>query len=384
MFEWIMSTQKMPFIIFVVANHSYGEVQKHAVALCKQHRLLGYTIALVVGEANGLDNAVADQIIELNSLARGAGLNAGFKCIKSVFQLSALLRSLKKEQGDVVLHTVGPRAGIIGRFAGFLAGVKKRVHSIYGFAFHKNQGSLASFFSCMLEMICAPLTSHFICASNSDVKIGAKKLPGFTEKYSLIRPMIAGVDHVVPACKVPAFPCVHESFVFGTSTQLPTHTNIMDLLKAFEYAYQHNQHIRLEIVGEGPLRLIVEQWIVRHHLDHVIELHGWHPEITSFIKRWHAYVSVLTHVGLPISCIEARCAKLPIVGYDTGGIRDIVFHGVNGFIHRENDWLSLAKSMLSISMDDLLHMTLQRYPDNFIDFEMTNVHKKFQNIYMSL
>lgn len=376
----------MPFIIFVVANHSYGEVQKHAVALCKQHRLLGYKIALIVGEADGLDDTIADQIIELKSLARGVGLNAATKCMQSIFQLRGLLCSLKNQhvQEGVVLHTVGPRAGILGRLAGFLAGVKKRVHSIYGFAFHKNQGGVASFFSCMLEMICAPLTSHFICASNSDVKIGAKKLPGFNEKYSLIRPVVIGLDQMIPAYQTKGFPCVHDIFVFGTSTQLSTHTNIMDLLKAFEYTYQHNQHVRLEIVGEGPLRSVVEQWLVRHHLDHVVELHGWHSEITPFIKRWHAYISVLTHVGLPLSCIEARCAKLPIVGYDTGGIRDIVFHGVNGFIHAENDWLSLAKSMLSISMDDLLHMTLQRYPDNLSEFEMTNVHKKFQNIYMSL
>lgn len=379
-----MSTQKIPFIIFVVANHSYGEVQKHAVALCKHHRFLGYKIALIVGEAHGLDSHVADQIIELKSLARGSGLNAGFTCIQGILQLSAVLRSLKKEHENIVLHTVGPRAGIMGRLAGFLAGIKKRVHSIYGFAFHKNQGSVASFFSCMLEMICAPLTSHFICVSNNDVKVGTKKLPGFAEKYSLIRPTVVDVDSIMPAYQTKAFPCVHDTFVFGTSTQLSTHTNIMDLLKSFEYAYQHNQHIRLEIVGEGPLRSIVEQWIVRHHLDNAIELHGWHPEITPFIKNWHAYVSVLTHVGLPLSCIEARCARLPIVGYDTGGIRDIVFHGVNGFIHTENDWLSLAKSMLSISMDDLLHITLQRYPDNLVEFEMTNVHKKFQNIYMSL
>lgn len=374
----------MPFIVFVVANHSYGEVQKHAVALCKHHKILGYKTALVVGEAHGLDKTIADNLVELRSLIRGSGLNAAFVCLKGIFQLCSLLRSLKKDHGDFVLHTVGPRAGIMGRFAGFLAGIKKRVHSIYGFAFHKNQGSIASSFSYMLELLCAPLTSHFICSSVHDMKMGIKKLPGFSNKHSLIRASIGDVHGIIPAHQTRPFPGIHEPFVFGTATQLSAHTNVIDLLRAFEYAFHHNQHIRLEIVGDGPLRSVVQQWTVRHHLDHVVKLHGWHGEITPFIAKWHAYVSVLTHVGLPLSCIEARCAKLPIIGYDNGGIREIVFHGVNGFVHAEHDWLSLAKSMLSVSTDDLLHMTLQRYPDNFSEFEMTNTQERFQNIYRSL
>jgi hypothetical protein len=45
--------------------------------------------------------------------------------------LVSKLRALKKQYPDIIVHTHSTKAGLMGRWAAFFAGIKKRVHTIW-------------------------------------------------------------------------------------------------------------------------------------------------------------------------------------------------------------------------------------------------------------
>ena len=57
--------------------------------------------------------------------------------------------------------------------------------------------------------------------------------------------------------------------------------------------------------------------------------------------NWHAFVLSSLWEGLPCAIVEARLLKLPVLSYNTGGIRDVIQHGKNGYLYHQKDWQKL-------------------------------------------
>jgi glycosyltransferase involved in cell wall biosynthesis len=227
------------------------------------------------------------------------------------------------------------------------------------------------------ELITSLITTHFICVSSEDAKVGIKLLPFFSTKHTIIR---AAVDtqRFVSAAQPTSLDASNDPFVFGTIACFKPQKNLFDLLQAFAYAYQYNPHIRLEIIGDGAQRPRLESWIVHHKLSSVITLLGWQTDVTPHMRTWNSFVLSSLWEGLPCSIVEARLLKLPVVSYDTGGIHDVIIHAKNGLLSVQKNWQRLAENMIEISTNKQLYRELSAYHDNLSDFEyayMINEHK---------
>ncbi len=252
---------------------------------------------------------------------------------------------------------------------------------MHGFPFHPHQHIISWLAAYSAEWICAPLTTHFICVSRVDCTTGKKLLPRFSSKHSLVRAAIA-LDHfAVASSEINGFHNSEALFIFGTISCMKPQKNLIDMLKAFKYVYEQNSRVRLHIIGDGVQRKIIEEWVMKNNLSEVITLHGWQNDVLPFLKRWHCFILTSLWEGLPCAAIEARMAKLPILCYDTGGLREVVHHGVNGFVYSSGEWKQLAKGMLAVSTNELLFMTVRNYPDNFKDFDISTMIDKHAKLY---
>jgi glycosyltransferase involved in cell wall biosynthesis len=368
-------------VLYILTKLELGGAQK--VCLSLYHELIkhGNRALLVSGNDGALINKLPknDSIILLENFKREVSLFGFWREIKNFFQLIRLLKQKKNEYSYLIVHTHSTKAGILGRWAAYLAGIRTRIHTVHGFGFHPYQNILGWFINYSLEFLTSFITTHYICVSSYDVKIGLRLLPNFAKKNSIIR---ASVDDekFLPAQKTSL---EKKHFIFGTISCFKKQKNLFDLLQAFKYSHQKNPHIKLEVIGDGHLRANLEKWIKENNLEQHVKLLGWQENVSAYMNSWDAFVLSSLWEGLPCAIIEARLLKLPVISYDTGGIHDVIMHQENGLLIKPKKWIDLAESMITVSSDKNLYQKLKNYQDNLHDFYLNTMITKHIKLYKS-
>ena len=139
--------------------------------------------------------------------------------------------------------------------------------------------------------------------------------------------------------------------------------------------------VQLHIIGDGALRPEIEQWIRTNNMTEHILLLGWQANVASWMRTWHLFAMSSLWEGLPCSVVEARLCKLPVVAYDVGGIKEVVFDGKNGFLVPAGNWQLLADRLTQVVADKELQHAFKTFHDQLWDFDSTVMLKKHQMLY---
>ena len=366
-------------LIYIITHMELGGAQKVCLSLCAGFGPQAIHTFLITGRQGVLSNQINGpfKTIFLDSLKREVGIKALFQEFKTFFSLIKILRTLRKQHKKVIVHTHCTKAGILGRWAAWVAGIKLRIHTIHGYAFHEHQSRIKWWMHYLPELLTSFITTHFVCVSAADAKTGIHLFPRFSRKHSIIRAAIAWEQFYIPARKQLSA-IASDSFIFGSISCFKEQKNLFDLLRAFKVVHDGCPKTRLEIIGDGILRQALQTWIEEHNLSDCITLHGWQNNVVPFMLNWQAFVLSSLWEGLPCAVVEARMLKLPVLAYNTGGINEVIIPGANGFLYPQKEWQQLAQGMISLIQSPGLHQKLQSYPDNLADF---NDHSMIQSHY---
>lgn len=378
-----MKQKKEIHVLYILTKLELGGAQKVCLSLLNGLQNFHVKTWLISGAEGELVSTVKNSpnVILIDQFKRNVSIFSIFTELRCFIKLISSIRKYKQQYKNIIVHTHSTKAGILGRWAAFFAGVKIRIHTIHGYAFHNHQNKLIWSLIYMAELITSFITTHYVCVSSKDVKIGIRVFPRFSKKHSIIRAAIEWDNFYIPAYQGNQFPSSHETFIFGTTSCFKKQKNLFDLLHAFEVVHQNNPHTRLELIGDGTLRNRIESWIKEHNLGKSIVLHGWQKNVKPIVMNWHAFVLSSLWEGLPCAVIEARLLKLPVLSYNTGGIHDVIIHGENGLLFKQGDWQELSRGMLLISRDQKLYTTLQSYTDELHDFKDKQMVQQHINLY---
>jgi glycosyltransferase involved in cell wall biosynthesis len=377
---------KQIHVVYIITKLELGGAQKVCLTLFNDMPAYGITTHLISGVEGTLVNTVKDKqhTILLESFKREISFSALWHELSSFIALIKQLRALKKKYKHIIVHTHSTKAGLLGRWAAFCAGIKTRIHTVHGYGFHDYQSWLTWSIIYLLELITGFITTHFVCVSSADVKVGLKLFPRFMYKHSIIRAAIDWQQFYIPArIAQPELPTT-QPFIFGTIACFKPQKNLFDLLQAFKLVHAQNKNTRLEIIGDGAQRSKIERWLTQHNLSKVVTLHGWQEHVAPIMFAWHAFVLSSLWEGLPCAIVEARMLRLPIISYDTGGIHDVVLHGDNGLLCSQKDWHSLACHMLAVSTDHFLYQQFRTHHDDLHDFNNTSMVREHNVLYKKL
>ena len=94
------------------------------------------------------------------------------------------------------------------------------------------------------------------------------------------------------------------------------------------------------IVGDGPLREVTEQWITQHGLSERVHLLGARPQHEVAKLMGETDIFILPSIialdgqmdGIPVSLMEAMAAGKPVVASSISGIPELVKHDVSGIL----------------------------------------------------
>ncbi|HEX2978266.1 MAG TPA: glycosyltransferase [Candidatus Babeliales bacterium] len=371
-------------ILYIITKLELGGAQKVCLALLNGTQEQGHTSFLIAGDGGILSQSVSHNknVFLLNSLKREANFSSILAELKAFKDLVAQIKKIRKDFPHLIVHTHSTKAGIIGRWAAFFAGVSQRVHTIHGFAFHDHQSWPLWLSIYMVELLTSFITTHYVCVSSYDVRKAIKLFPRFAKKHSIIR---AAVDPepFFNAARKTTLENNTDLFVFGTVSCFKKQKNLFDMLQAFSLAHQKNNLLRLEIIGDGALRPALEAWIAHRNLQEVVILHGWQENVAPIMATWNAFILSSLWEGLPCAIVEARLLKLPVLAYDTGGIHDVIFNGENGLLYKPKHWQELAQGMMDISNNQLLYKKLSHYKDDLSLFDQNVMINQHLQLYRS-
>lgn len=131
------------------------------------------------------------------------------------------------------------------------------------------------------------------------------------------------------------------------------------LLEACRLLKEKGYAFRCQIIGEGPLRTVLEQKILDFDLGKYVTLRGAIPHESVIKVLQSSTMFVLPCVtssdgdrdGIPNAILEAMAMQLPVVSTRHSGIPEVVADGENGFLVPTGDAEALAQAMAKL-LDD--------------------------------
>ncbi len=373
-------------IIYILTKLELGGAQKVCLSLFRGVKNTEHSSSLITGEQGELVSEAKkyDNVFLLSSLKREVGFGSFFSELRTFRALIKILKDLKKKHSNVIVHTHSTKAGIIGRWAAFFVGIKKRVHTIHGYGFHDHQPKWQWNLIFFLEYLTSLITSKFICVSEKDLKTGAELFPKFKKKAVLIRAAVDWDIFYLPAKKMMLN--LNQPFRIGTFSCFKPQKNLLDLFKAFHYACELNpdHNMRLEIIGDGPQATMLHEFTDQYNIAHITTFHGWQHSPISFLKQWDLFAMSSLWEGLPCSIIEARLQKIPVVAYNVGGINEVIESGRNGYLIEPGNWQQLGSYFASLSSNPALHNRLTNYEDNLSAFNKVVMIQEHLSLYQKI
>ena len=245
-----------------------------------------------------------------------------------------------------ILHTYN-LAALEYSFTAALAGVPVRIHAEHG----RDAGDPAGVNKKhnFLRRRMVPFIDRFIPVSD-DLQRWLTQVVGIpAAKTKLIA---NGVD-TARFTRQPAgpgdSPWQAGDFVIGTVARIQDIKNHRGLVEAFERLRallpQHRAHLRLSIIGDGPLMPALRAQVAAAGLDDVVWLAGARTDIPQLLHTFSLFCLPSLAEGTPVSLLEAMACGLPVVASRVGGIPEVVTEGEHGYLVPPSDTEALATAL---------------------------------------
>ena len=155
------------------------------------------------------------------------------------------------------------------------------------------------------------------------------------------------------------------------------------LVEAFKRVCEVIQEANLLIVGEGPLREGLDNLISSLGLGKRVFFSSSVDDIREGLSLMDVLVVPSVQEGLGLSIMEAQSFGVPVVGFEVGGITNLIKDGKTGLLAKYLDITSLAECILRILKDNKLSEELSETAKRFIDenFSFTDMIKNTEDIY---
>jgi glycosyltransferase involved in cell wall biosynthesis len=147
--------------------------------------------------------------------------------------------------------------------------------------------------------------------------------------------------------------------VLGIAAVLRSWKGHLVLLDAMPSICSAFPEARLFIVGEGPMRPVIEARIRELNLQDRVVMTGYREDIVQAIASFDvAVMASYASEGIPQFALQAMALSKPVVGTRVGGIPEVVLQGETGLLAEPRDPGSLAEAVLSLLRDGELRCRL--------------------------
>lgn len=372
-----------PHVMHVITMLELGGAQQNTLHTVRHLDRARFRVSLVTGVGGQLDG-------EARTIA-GAGVHFEPNLVREVRPLRDLraLRSLaalfRRERPDVV-HTHSSKAGVLGRWAAALAGVKVVVHSVHGFGFTPGQSPVVRGLFLGAEHLTSRVTDHFICVSRSNLAEGVRRGLFRRDRATLVRSgfdlaaFTTGARDRAGLRRELGFAA--DAVVVATVSCLKPQKDPATLAGVIARVLEHHPETRFLVAGDGALRADLEARLAAARAGHAVRLLGWRDDIPRLLRAADLLLHTSRWEGLPRVLPQAMAAGLPVVATAVDGAPEVVRDGDTGFLAapRDVDALAAAVSRL-VAEPALRHRLGARAASRVAEFDVARLVPAQQDLY---
>jgi glycosyltransferase involved in cell wall biosynthesis len=246
----------------------------------------------------------------------------------SVFNLKTLIRSLSSDTN--VLHTHGYKADLYGALV-------SRVSRVPWVA-TCHLWTRSSPFVRVYEWLDAQALRRAAAVVGVSDPIGRElRDAGIPEKR------IQVIDNGIPMPVSPRSGCsLREALklgsapLIGAAGRLETQKGFTVLIRAAQTVLQNHPDAHFVIAGEGSLRPLLQQEIIKSGLEGRFHLVGYQQDIGTFLRSIDVFVLPSLNEGMPMVLLEALAHGLPTVATDVGAAAKLIRPGTGTLIPPNN------------------------------------------------
>ena len=254
--------------------------------------------------------------------------------LRSDLECLLFLRRLMKRGRYDIVHCHSSKAGVLGRVAARLAGVKTRVYSPHSFAFQGARTRFTCWLTTQAERLMVPFTTHLVAVSQHEAR------------QSLALGMPGGSVTIIPnGVRIRPFtrrPPDKISRIAGVG-RLARQKGFDILIKAMREVQTRQGETTLVILGDGPdrerlVRLARRLGVRADFPGDVRPLDEWFHSVDLFVNsaRWE---------GMPLALLEAISCGVPVAATAVGGIPELIEDGRTGYLADSLDPRSLSSKI---------------------------------------
>jgi glycosyltransferase involved in cell wall biosynthesis len=274
---------------------------------------------------------------------------------KDIIALWKIYRYIKKGNYDIV-HTHSSKAGLLGRWAAWIARVSAIIHTPHGHVFYGYFGILKSRLIILLEKITAGITTQLIALSEGEKRESLEFGIGKDKKWNVIHSAVRNPDSRTRKLELKRRLNIHEDeIVVGTAARFEPVKGIKFFIEAIpEIVSQYKGAIKFMVVGDGSEKESLMSTVAGYNLNDSVIFTGWKENVPDMISVMDIFVQPSLNEGLGITIIQAQELGKAVVGTSVQGIPDLVRDGVTGILVPPGDSEALAYAILKIVKDKLL------------------------------
>lgn len=149
--------------------------------------------------------------------------------------------------------------------------------------------------------------------------------------------------------------------------------NHICLIRAFSRLCETHPQLRLLFVGKGFPEDIenseyeIKQLINDFNIQDRVIMMGYQEDIPSILKTFDIFCLPSFSEGLPVSILEAMAAKVPVIGSDVWGIREVISHEKTGLLFLSNDDFALERELERMINDRNLRESISCNAFNYVN-----------------
>ena len=129
--------------------------------------------------------------------------------------------------------------------------------------------------------------------------------------------------------------------------------NLDFLLRSFTGAVQAYDNLRLVLIGGGPGKENLEDWVNRTGIQQAVRFMGPIPyeQMPRYMAMADAFVTASVTEVHPLTVIEAMAAGLPVVGIQSPGVGDTVRDNETGYLVPQEDLAMFTAKIIRMAVD---------------------------------
>ena len=302
------------------------------------------------------------------------------------FKAYRQLKQLMTEENFDLLHCHTPVGGVLARLAAHATHTGSVIYTAHGFHFFKGAPLFNWLLYYPVEWWLSRYTDVQITINDEDYlrtrKFHAKRV----ERIHGVGIDLDDAGETVREKKRKELNIESEKILVITAGELNKNKNqkmVIEAMKCLKGIVK--QDIIYLVCGEGNCLEFLKRKAAEYGMEGQIRFLGYRNDLREILSAADIFLMPSYREGLPTVVMEAMNAKLPVIGTDIRGNRELIEHGKTGYLVKVNDAGKMAEYLTILAENEELRTQMgKKAKCKVCLFGKNQVEREMRELYSSL